>query len=52
MCRRVGNAFLLSAMVDDIGNGVVRTADGVRGLGRAFPGQDFILLVRSTSGLE
>jgi hypothetical protein len=28
MCRRVGNAFLLSATVDDIGNGVVRTGIG------------------------
>jgi hypothetical protein len=39
MCWRVGNAFLLSATVDDIGNGVIRTAIGcVRGHGRVFPG--------------
>jgi len=30
MCRRVGNAFLLSATVDDIDTGMVRTGIGAR----------------------
>jgi hypothetical protein len=51
MCRRVGNAFLLSATVDDIGNGW-SAPESVRGASwPPVPNRVFIL-VRLTSGLE